>query len=456
MTTLLKCRSCGDSIKVIDKNLRYGSAVCQSCGTIKNLGVGDKGKRLEAVPEGIFVERKGAVQHITSNRTREVSSVINCREIHQAFVGTGCVFVFLYFSAELEYISFCTLVKIFVFGLPVCFCVLTWLLSMRLKIAPIRITKNKIYTSIGYPIFVSRKNIKQIYSVVKNFDIHRTSCNYETMEQCSVYALLQSSKRVCLITGLPSVQSALYIEEFIELELGLMEKTVYGEAEKGNFYARVYGHEGEQDHSLHVEQFKDTHCDACGASLQVTSEEIRRGVVECEYCSSVTMLIRPGEDSSLLDAPEARPQKRQFKMKTDGGADRIKLYRVESGRLLFEVTDQNIFLKGYKIPFSEIRELVVMRHVQTKQVDSLTIREFLFQLGYSLGYSDGAGRNAIMLYTIKILLKNGKKKVLLRNILDPQEAFSILRKIDALVETQKRTKTAESVYRQLHQEEAGT
>jgi hypothetical protein len=69
-------------------------------------------------------------------------------------------------------------------------------------------------------------SMKQLYSVVARV---RTAAGYPPYASCNVCPLNEDGRRAILMSGLESEEAALYIEEILEVELGVFGLPVYGD-----------------------------------------------------------------------------------------------------------------------------------------------------------------------------------------------------------------------------------
>ena len=152
--------------------------------------------------------------------------------------------------------------------------------------------------------------VRQIYSTFTRVVTRNPN---EHFDQYMVFALTNAGERVFLIGPLDSAESALYIEEQIEAELGIFELPVYGNADLPR----------REDEPLPVSpqeaRLGGTACESCGAEMTVTPEERKRGFSICRHCGSLRLLYEPGSEKPILGIPEAGGLDSQFTVTENPG-----------------------------------------------------------------------------------------------------------------------------------------
>jgi hypothetical protein len=291
MALRLKCTICGANIIADDLAIRHELVTCSHCSTV--LRITQKGmKEYEASilareePSGIRVKRGGPGRlSITAPRTQGAAAVINYRELKKGTkigvavaVGIGLasgVISLLLTNIDLPNpisLFFClvipaVIISIFAVGM------------IHKSLPPLRLEGDLIHPSVLGTGQVATKNIQQIYTAVTNV---LTGSGDKSVVSCMVYALTQDGDRFPLIGPLDSQEAALYIEEILEVEIGIFNLPVYGDAD-------LPGQEGHMlPESPEVMPIKGLQCQSCAAELNETPEARRRGFLVCDYCEVVT------------------------------------------------------------------------------------------------------------------------------------------------------------------------
>jgi hypothetical protein len=152
--------------------------------------------------------------------------------------------------------------------------------------------------------------VRQIYSTFTRVVTRNPN---EYFDQYMVFALTNAGERAFLIGPLDSAESALYIEEQIEGELGIFELPVYGNPDLPR------REDGPIPVSPREAPLGGAVCDSCGAEIAITPEERKRGFSVCRHCGSLRLVYEPGSEKPILGIPDAGGRDLQFTVTEKSG-----------------------------------------------------------------------------------------------------------------------------------------
>ncbi len=447
MPLTIHCSMCGANIEPDDQSIRRGVVTCSHCSTVQRItesGTRKTGRDSAAgtAPEGVQIVRSGrGGLTITARRTQQ-GVVLNPPEIKRGvWIGLGIgiavtaagalvsvPLVIIFGWAMLGII----LPALFIQFLPVTFfaaLIAIFVVAGRQKNLPPLDLRDKTLFPKAYganPVAVD--SIRQIYST---FTRVVTRNPKEYFDQYMVFALTNAGERVFLIGPLDSAESALYIEEQIEGELGIFELPVYGNPDLPR----------REDESLPVSPREaplgGAVCDSCGAEIAVTPDERKRGFSVCCHCGSLRLVYEPGSEKPILGIPDAGGRDSQFTVSENPG-ETVVLSRHSAAPVLR-------FSKGkFLIPASGASQKAVgadgVKRLNVKETGWAPMRELdaggraagIEALKEAMAYSGevnpvnvlfGAGTGKT--YSITAALENGEETRLLAGIRDIGEAFAL-------------------------------
>lgn len=455
MALRLKCTICGANIIADDLAVRHELATCSHCSTV--LRITQKGMKeykasilAREEPSGIRVKRGGPGKlSISALRTQSAAAVINYRELVKgtkigvavaAGIGVVSAVISLLLTIFLPSASidlpnpislfFCivlpaVIISIFVVGM------------MHKSLPPLRLEGDLIHPSVLGTGQVATKNVQQIYTAVTNV---LTGSGDKSVVSCMVYALTQDGDRFPLIGPLDSQEAALYIEEILEVEIGIFNLPVYGDVD-------LPGQEGHVlPESPEMTPIKGLQCQSCAAELSETPEARRRGFLVCDYCEVVMLLYEPDTSKPILGVPD--PNSPTFQYRIEATPDGLAIFarhsdtfpeliRVLQGQLHLTRPDGSVrTIETSRIIDFQVKETAV---AQGGKVDRSMLSGIVKTFGTAMAHSGDVDpqkvlRQAIGLTAFKVVAKtvDGREDSLLDNIRDPQEAF-------LLVESLKKT-----------------
>jgi DNA-directed RNA polymerase subunit RPC12/RpoP len=410
MALTIHCTMCGANVVPKDLEIRREIAVCSHCSTLLRItrsGTEAYRDALQTVatPAGVQVRRpKPGSLSITAPRT-EHALAINRPELVQgtwigvaislgitAAAGLLSIPLVLLFGRDLIGIIAVSLVLIFIPTLFISVCASIVILAVAHKtLPPLWMENGVIHPSViavAGPSTpgkhaIETKAIRQLYSTATKVVTGSTTQNYENY---MVYALMQDERRIALIGPLDRPETALYIEELFETDLGILDLPVYGDE-------KIPAAEGRSAPvSPQAAEGKGLRCDGCGAELTAGPDDQRRGYVTCRYCGGLTLLYEPGSTKPILGIPSADRIDSQYAVATVAGETTVTArgsadpqLRISGGRI--ELTRMNG--SHQTIPASQIVGLLIKdaEWIRQKGSTGAAVAAGLLSIGKAMAYS---------------------------------------------------------------------
>jgi len=448
MPLTIHCTMCGANVVADDLEIRREIAVCSHCSTV--LRITNKGTEAyrealqsSAVPEGVVVQRlKPGSLSIAARRTTKALAINRPELVQGTLIGLAIsggitaaaavlsVPLILIFGKDLIAFIIGSLLLILIPGSFIAVFASILVLSFTHKtLPPLRMDEGTVYPSmVGMKPF-SAAAIRQMYSTATKVMVGSAERNFFSYMVC---ALMQDDQRIALIGPLNSPETALYIEETLEADLGILDLPVYGDEK---LPAR-------EDRPLPVSP-KETpltglHCDGCGAELTAGPEDKRRGYTVCRYCGGLTLLYEPGSSKPILGIPSSVQKDSQYLMETDSEGttvmtrkSAVPVVKISGGRMeLSPLTGSQQTIPLAKIVRLQIK---VMDNPAKEGSAGAAIAAGMLKLGDAMAYSGEVDpakliRDSLISteYMITVKTNEGKEIPMLSGIRDLPEAFFLM------------------------------
>lgn len=230
---------------------------------------------------------------------------------------------------------------------------------------PIKLTTDTLFASEFLNYFSRRervaiKDIRQIYTIAHKTPripddsllfyilsnkkpgslklLSRQQTNY------SIYALTQNNKRIRLLTHIPDGEVALYVEEALEIALGLFNLPVYGDQTLPREVSTPVN-----TTSSRPTEPTAMNCSCCGSPLPVNPDSNLIGYVVCSHCQVLSLLYGAGKNKLVLGRAKLNSPDAQFEITKLGKQLRIRPRDLnQEAVLLLSKTDL-----GIRIPPSQ-------------------------------------------------------------------------------------------------------
>jgi len=262
--------------------------------------------------------------------------------------------------------------------------------------------------------------IKQLYVTTNRLQSTRVS-----PLQHSLYVLKKDDSRVRMFGDFKTVQGALFVEEYLEIELDIFDLPVYGEVEISTIDLVA-----SQDKS-------DEHipCYSCASNLLVTNNVRQRGHITCEYCQAITLFYTQASHELILGQPN--PEQMMFEVVRQ--EDKVGVFwKKRKGEVVLLLKKYlviqaplNPSVEGKKLERIGIKELVFPRPLGLEEMFSKKLYE---QLDQNLAYSAETAYSKPINYSEQLFGHiqysiigriEGKNHVLIRGLNDLREAAFI-------------------------------
>lgn len=358
MAVALNCTNCSAALRVDDADVRAQHTTCQFCGTLLHLT--DKGTeeyKEELVkrqpPEGVTVIHADGALSVAAKLSMMGSDNTQVR----SSVKPRTFYIILGISLVIGAIVFYLVRNIEGAIVMAFFATLAALIAQLMlftKSNPALILKDGIVkTEVSMNashIETAVHDIQQLYIATKKFG------NYGSTHD--LYALLNDGKRIRLYGSFDNPEIALYIEEIMEIEMGLFNLPVFGDAPAIE--------QAEAIPKATASSALDP-CANCSAELNVSDDDRRRGFTTCQYCSTVTLLYAPNSEKPMLGLPDTNDPKLQFSIEDEAGNLTIRnnaknvIFKIENGAPV-DVADSAKFF---------------MKQVENKKVENAGLMDFV-------------------------------------------------------------------------------
>lgn len=347
MTMTVTCTNCSAAVTVDAAVLRGHATICDYCGTL--LHVTEQGMRESEYvaqfqqrqpPEGVIVQRGGGMLSVEA----PVSAGKNSYSFgfiplpRLIAIGVAAFFLNCMFFFILPFVPCGVIFVVALGGL--------YLLLAR---KPRVYIQNEVLHAEITPGWIVRKipvdEVQQLYIATNKM----LDWTYRHL-----YALHRDGQRTYLYGPLVSDEVAFFMEELLEIEMGLFNLPVVGESS-----ADLESVSGAPS------ALKTHTCANCAGDLEETAAARRQGFITCRFCSTVTLLYPPNSRKPLLGLPDPASENLQFRIQRKGdnwrvldnrGTARITVRAglvegVEAGSQFFlkehlktELTPENVFL----------------------------------------------------------------------------------------------------------------
>ena len=463
MALKLDCTMCAASLVADDLAIRRGMATCQYCGTL--LRITPKGTEAyqdeieqRPLPPGFTVTHTPPdLVSITVPRSKSAGIVINKPEITKGLkIGIGItvavsgfillfgIFLALIFSPEfgLGFIPIsCT--TFFLLIIPAVLVSILVVSAMQKTLPTLTIQGNIIHPAVMGSAKLQKKEIKQIYAAVTQLNTGQGQSLTTTM----VYALTENGKRVPLLGPVGEAETGLQLEELIEVELGIFNLPVYGDADlpRQTDVAQLDSPSVPQPMAALV-------CDYCGAGLQETPEARKRGFLVCEHCTGLTLLYEPGGERPVLGLPEENLPAGQYRV--EHNEKRLAIFSAGSSGANAIVTVDEAQLHTARLGGAvqtlaladiakfQVREITEEPTGGSDIANAVNVFKFLGTLKESMAYSGEVDPQKMLLNTFGISkyqliarMKDGRDYWLIKTIDDPREALFLAKTLEKVCQS---------------------
>jgi hypothetical protein len=447
MPLTIHCRMCGANIAPADQAIRRGVVTCEHCATIQRISANgtrktDRASAVVSAPEGVHIVRgRQGVLTVTGRRTQQ-GVVINPPETKRgALIGLG-IGAAITAAGALVSVPFMILfgwdmagiilLALFLTCVPVTFfaaVIAIFIVARRQQnLPPLELWDKTLFPKTYGSKPVAVGDIRQLYSTTTRVLVRRPD---EYIDQYMVFALTNAGERVFLLGPLDSAESALYIEEQIEAELGIFELPVYGNADLPK----------REDGTLPVSPqevgLDGTVCESCGAEMTVAPAERKRGFSACRHCGSLLLLYEPGSAKPILGIPDASGKNSQFAV-AGNAAETIITSRRSAGPVL-RIAKGKIYILApgaaqKAVDSDKVNRINIKETgwIPTRELDAVGRAAGIEALKEAMAYSGEVdplkvliGANTGKTYALSAVLSNGDEICLLADIHDIREAFYI-------------------------------
>lgn len=452
MALKLDCTMCAASLAADDLAIRRGMTTCEYCSTL--LRITPKGTETyqeeveqRPLPKGFTVTHTPPNQvSITVLRSKSAGIVINKPEMIKGLkIGTVFtiaisalillfgIFLAVVISPELGlgFIPFsCTA---FIFLIIPAVLVSILVVSASQKTLPTFVIQgDTIYPAVMGSAKLQKKEVKQIYAAVTQVNTGQKEPFISTM----IYALTENGKRVALLGPIGDPEIGLQLEELIEIELGIFNLPVYGDADlpRQTDIAQI--------ESPIPQPMAALLCEFCGANLLETAAARKRGFLVCEHCTGLTLLYEPGSERPILGLPQENLAAGQYRVEPTSIG--LVIFPQGSSAANAVVTVDNVQLHSARLggavrtlALSDIAKFQVREIAEEsgKSTGSdlenvVNLAKFFDNLKESMAYSGEVDPQKMLLnsfgvskYQLIACMNDGRDYWLIKTIDDPKEAL---------------------------------
>ena len=461
MAMKLDCTMCAASLVADDLAIRRGMATCQYCGTL--LRITPKGTETyqdeieqRPLPPGFTVTHTPPdLVSITVPRSKSAGIVINKPEVIKGLkIGVGIavavsglillfgIFLALLFSPEfgVSMIPFsCT--TFFLLIIPAVLVSILIVSAMQKTLPTLTIQGDTIHPAVMGNPKLQKKEVKQIYAAVTRVNTGQENPLVTTM----VYALTENGKRVALLGPVGEAETGLQLEELIEVELGIFNLPVYGDADlpKQTDTAQLESPSVPQPMEVLV-------CDYCAADLQETPEARKRGFLVCAHCTGLTLLYEPGGDRPVLGLPKEDLPAGQYRV--DPNDEGLVIFSRGSSAANAIVTVDGAQLHTARLGGAvqtlaladiakfQVREITEESASGSDLGNAINVVKFFGNLKESMAYSGEVDPQKMLLnslgmstYQLIARMEDGRDYWLIKTIDDPREALYLAQVLTAVL-----------------------
>jgi len=376
---ILQCTNCGGSVTANDQAILRGVVTCDYCHTalrVTKSGIETYKKRLlnRRPPKGIKIKHRKTETKLIVPMQQEgapISGPIVGKRAWLLYGGplaAGLLSCSVFGFDVLSYQLTCS-VMLFVF--------LGLLFTLAPK--PFILLRDGI---LQVPYAFSREKLKTPFIHIKQLYVTVNQLGGKSPRtQYNLFALKKDGTRVRLYSNFASLEAALYVEEWLEIELDIFDLPVYGDLETGT--AEVVAFQAQPDEQMI--------CYVCTAPLHITTAVRQQGYLTCAYCHTITLLYT--DDSHKLILGQPQPEKMAHRLLVRGQFAGVLQKKDRQASLLLSGNKIsgarfNRTLTGKTVKRFGIREIFVPRELGVK--DWLS-GEVMSQYEQALAYSHDAG-----------------------------------------------------------------
>ncbi|GEM_PF-4210580 len=340
MTMTLNCTQCGAPLQPTDAQIRSNIMTCNFCGTVLHL-----------VEDGLEKYQNDLVQRkppadVTVKRYKDggISIKAKLTEMgndtqNRGQVSRSALYIIL---GATGLAGIVTLVFTGDFGLAIIAVFSAFIAGLFLATSgkPAIIIRQGVLETQAATNWNHRftpiEKIRQLYISTQSFGDFGTT-HY-------IYALLDNGNRIRVYGGFDDPEVAFYVEELLEVEMGLFNLPVFGDAPIT----------ATQDNNVALEAdiVIPENCANCGAPLGVTAQQQQRGFITCNFCSTITLLYAKDADKPLLGLLSIDDPNLQFSItETDTSltiTDAKQELNIANGQLMGVSGNPEFFIKQVK------------------------------------------------------------------------------------------------------------
>ncbi len=294
------------------------------------------------------------------------------------------------------------------------------------NLPPLRLKEKILYPPTVGAKPLATSDIRQIYSTTSRVLVHPPD---RYIDNYIVFALTHQGERVFLLGPLDSAESALFIEEFLEVNMQLLDLPVFGDA--------ALPRRDSQNMPVSPQETctEGLTCEACGAEMIIAPQDTQRGFAACRHCGGLMLLYADGGLKPILGIPDASKKDSQFTIITDASETVVSDHRTGNPEIRISGGKMRILTPGAsrkEISSAGIRQLQVRETGwagrDSPAVKNLApgIRSLQEAMAYSGDLNPGMilfGAGAKKTYALTPVLSNEEEVILLEGIREVGEAF---------------------------------
>jgi hypothetical protein len=443
---------CGANIVADDLAIRSEFVTCTYCSTVLRITLQGTQEYRDSIPHreappGVVVERKGSGNlSITVQRTPQLS-VLNKEAVLPAILigsaigialsGVVTVPTLLIGIAQNAWFFILTAIGLLAVSIIISVFVTQIVMAaimsrMNKNLSPLRLENSIIHSSFKRESIIG-KNVEQFYAAVAT----------GAFPTIGVFALTKDGRRIRLIWPLISKEAALYVEEILEVELGIFNLPVYGDPDIPGQKRDVVP---ESPAPASVEGIQ---CEGCAARLHETPEETRQGYVVCRYCNGMTLIYEPGTSKPILGLPE--PNSPAFRYRLAETHTGLEVSDRDTKTVMLEITEGELHLyhgqkRDHTLSMSDLANICVKARTIESPAEPTTALGGLKNLWSFTKAMDEAGKYSGEVDPLEVMMQIGGRKTfrivarntrgdeigLLEDIKDPREAFVLMKSLSKM------------------------
>lgn len=472
MALQLNCSMCNGHIEPDDLAIRRRIVTCPYCATINRIVPTGTEKITEPipeqfVPETVKIERPVPGDLLVHVDKTEISSTLNAVEkttIYMGLINNSLKWLFVFLivgglvaesikfllksdpAAQANLSAIWSVVfysgSLILAGMALAFVIQK--LKRLSTLPPLRLEGGYVYPASAAAEPIKLTHIRQIFATFTKIEPAKPRDEHDVVLEpiiySTVFALTQTNERISLIGPLNREEVALYIEEFLESELGLFNFPVLGEhGDEAPPYTK--------GKTIPTQNYTYSFpCFSCDAILQRTEEKDKRGYVVCEYCLSLTLLYKPDSPLPVLGLPDVFAPTLQIKLKEKAAkwgliekvnGEVVQKVQIESELIAVQqkkndvkviaISDViNVFVKAFET--ESVADLRSVEGMNFSEISAM-LQEYGKEIAKEGAYSGNIDADLVMRrvragiqYKVVAETDDGKAICLLDNILDVREA----------------------------------